>query len=356
MHEKLKKDGHPNYCGLQIPVPSKLNSAKFFSYLKNYWDWQIAFFVKFGFPLSVSTDKVLQSDPGNHPSAEKFPTHVDHYLREELKHKAILGPFKDPPIKLHTSPFLTREKSDSDNRRVIVDLSWPHGNSVNDAVQSDSYEGVEFLLTLPTIDHITNAVKKFGRNSFIAKIDVSRAFRHVPIDPRDIDKLGLFWNDYFIDLSLCFGFKHGSKIYQRLSDSVRFIMSEEKHHVVCYIDDHVLFSNRDQCQRAYDRLTQLLEELGFSISVHKNVTPTTEAICLGILINTNSFVMSIPPGKLEEIKSLVHSWSHKKTCTKNQLQSLLGSLLYVSKVVKFSRFFLNRLLTTLREAKNEKNH
>ena len=35
-------------------------------------------------------------------------------------------------------------------------------------------------------------------------------------------------------------------------------------------------------------------------------------------------------------------------CTKRQLQSLLGSLLYVSKCVRYSRFFLNRLLETLR--------
>ena len=212
---------------------------------------------------------------------------------------------------------------------------------MNDAVQSDTYAGVDFLLTLPTIDHITNSVKKFGRNSIIAKIDVSRSFRHVPIDPKDIDKLGLFWNDYFIDLSLCFGFKHGSKIFQRLLDSVRYIMSEEKHHVICCIDDHVLFGNKDQCQRAYNRLTELLQELGFTISEHKNVTPTIDAVCLGILINTSTFLMSIPPGKLENIKLMVHSWSCKK------LQSLLGSLLYVSNVVKFSRFFLNRLLTKL---------
>ena len=320
MHEKLKEDGRPNYCGLQLPVPSKLNAEKFSLYLKDYWDWQVAFFVKFGFPLDIGNNKTLVSEPGNHPSAEKFPDHVDHYLKQELQHNAILGPFKHPPFKLHTSPFLTREKSDSDNRRVIVDLSWPHGCSVNDAVQSDTYVGVDFLLTLPTIDHITNSVKKFGKNSFIAKIDVSRAFRHVPIDPKDIDKLGLFWNGFFIDLSLCFGLKHGSQIFQRISDSVRYIMSQENHHTVCYIDDHVLFgSTKYQCQRAYDRLTELLPELGFTISEHKNVTPTTQAVCLGILINTDTFVMSVPPEKLKEIKKLVQAWSHRNTCTKKPI-------------------------------------
>ena len=94
MHKKFKDDGRPNYCGLQLPVPSKLNAEKFFHYLKDYWDWQVPFFIKFGFPLGISDKKILLSEPGNHPSAEKFPNHVDFYLKEELNHNAILGPFK----------------------------------------------------------------------------------------------------------------------------------------------------------------------------------------------------------------------------------------------------------------------
>ena len=205
IHRKVRADGRPNFCGLQLPVPSKLNSEKFFQYLSDYWDWQIPFFVKFGFPLDIDRKKRLQSDLINHKSALQFPEHVEHYLKEEIKHQAILGPFSTPPIPLHTSPFLTREKSGSDKRRVIVDLSWPQGASVNDTVDSSSYMGVEFLLTLPTIDQVTKAVRKFGRNSFIAKIDISRAFKHIPIDPGDIDLLGLHWNKFFIEKWLKMG-------------------------------------------------------------------------------------------------------------------------------------------------------
>ena len=39
-----------------------------------------------------------------------------------------MGPYRDPPIQgLHTSPLMTKPKKDSDNRRVIMDLSWPAG-------------------------------------------------------------------------------------------------------------------------------------------------------------------------------------------------------------------------------------
>ena len=150
-HLLLKNDGRPNYAGLQIPVKSKINHEKLAEYLKDYWDWQLPLLVKFGFPLDIDSSKVIETDQINHKSALMFKEHVNHYIETEKKHKAILGPFDIPPFKLHTSPFLTRDKSSSDKRRVIVDLSWPLENSVNDAVDSESYLGTPFLLTLPTI-------------------------------------------------------------------------------------------------------------------------------------------------------------------------------------------------------------
>ena len=138
IHRKVRADGRPNFCGLQLPGPSKLNSEQFFEYLSDYWDWQIPFFVKFRFPLYIDRNNKLQSDLINHKSALQFPDHVEHSLKEEIQHQAILGPFSTPPIPLHTS-FLTREKSGLDKRRVIVGLSWPQGASVNDAVDDSSY-------------------------------------------------------------------------------------------------------------------------------------------------------------------------------------------------------------------------
>ena len=44
------------------------------------------------------------------------------------------------------------------------------------------------------------------------------------------------------------------------------------------------------------------------------------------------------------------AWENKKNCTKRDLQSLLCSLLYISKCVRSSRVFLNRMLDLLRSA------
>ena len=83
------------------------------------------------------------------------------------------------------------EKPKSDKRRVIVDLSFPENHAVNSGIASESYLSTPFMLTLPTIDTITSQVRKMGRGSLIFKVDVSRAFRHIKVDPGDYNLLGL---------------------------------------------------------------------------------------------------------------------------------------------------------------------
>ena len=57
---------------------------------------------------------------------------------------------------------------------------------------------------------------------------------------------------------------------------------------------------------------------------------------------------------MQEIKKLVENWSEKNSCSKEQFQSLLGSLLFITKCVKHARFFLNRLLQILGDHHSKK--
>ena len=176
----------------------------------------------------------------NHKSAIEYPRDIEAYLTEELQFKAIVGPFDHHPCPGgHISPFLTIEKPNYDNRRVIVDLSWPLGQSVNAGIDKTSYLGTDFLLTLPTIDHITDQLKVLGKGCH--KIDISRAFRHIKVDPLDYDLLGLSWRHVYIDTCVPFGTKHGFQIFQLCSDTVRYIMCQNGHKIVGYIDDYVAF-------------------------------------------------------------------------------------------------------------------
>ena len=350
-HAEVAKSGTYNFMKAQIPVQSQLNVDSWEKHLQQYWDRQLVFLIKYGFPLHVDPAITLNHEINNHKSAIDHPQDIQAYLDEEIKYHAILGPFKDSPIKnLHVSPLMTRDKPGSQHRRVIVDLSYPQNHSVNAGVEGNAYLTSEFLLTLPSVDHITDQIKKLGKGSKIFKIDISRAFRHVKLDPACYNLTGIYHNSYFIDTCLAFGYRNGSAIFQRLTDAIRYIMRTKGHTVTNYIDDVIGYGLNSTVDHSFQELYSLLQDLGLNISEHKLVYPTTKVICLGVEIDTEKFIISVPPQKLEEIRVACQDWLTKTYCSKRELQSLLGRLLYITKCVRASRFFLNRMFTTLRSA------
>ena len=107
-------------------------------------------------------------------------------------------------------------------RRIILNLSHPYGNSVNDRVPRDKFDGKDFTLRFPSVDTIVEKIPALNDcDSLLYKIDVARAFRNIKIDLVDAVKLGIYWKgQYFLDLSVAFGWAHGSAAFQRLSDQL----------------------------------------------------------------------------------------------------------------------------------------
>ena len=351
-HTLVKESNTCNFMKCRIPVKSQLKPNRWRFHLQDYWDRQLPDLIEFGFPLDFNHACHLISTEENHKSALEFRGDVNAYITEELKHNALLGPFVRKPISLHVSPFMTCEKADSSVRRTIVDLSWPKGFSVNHAVSKQTYLGTTFMLNYPSVDNIIETLRKLGPSSLIYKIDISRAFRHIRIDPGDINLLGLKHNDlYYIDECLPFGFRHGSVIFQRVSDGIRYMMDKQFSHnaLFNYIDDLIVCGLPSYMWQSFQYLQDLLKDLGLDISVKKLVPPSTAVTCLGILIDTVARTISLPDGKLAQIQNLCRSWSNKTVVTKSEYQSLLGSLLYITKCVRPARPFLNRMLELFRK-------
>ena len=188
IHKSIADTNTHNFLKAQIQIKSHLNPDTWDSHLQDYWNKQLPLLIRYGFPLDFNPASPLHHEEVNHASAILFTKDVLHYLQEEASVKAILGPFDAPPIpNLH----MTRPKPSSEYRRVIIDLSFPKGQSVNHGVSSKQYLDTSFILSLPTIDNITQKIRKFGKGSLIYKIDISRAFRLVKIGPASYYLLGL---------------------------------------------------------------------------------------------------------------------------------------------------------------------
>ena len=118
----------------------------------------------------------------------------------------------------------------------------------------------------------------------IYKVDISRAFRHIKIDPMDIDLLGLkFQDQYFINKLVSFGYRNWSQILQRCTDAIRFTMQQHGFpHLFNYIDELIYTGLPSNIHNSYQFVLKLLQELGLDISNKKLVPPNTLVTCLVI--------------------------------------------------------------------------
>ena len=170
----------------------------------------------------------------------QFPEATQEYIAFEREFGTLLGPFNDVPHPTVTwSPLMTRHKGSV--RRVILDLTYGDF-SVNKATCKETYDGTPFTLKLPKLDDLVPTLMDLGDDARLLKADISRAFRNVRIDPGDALHLGIFWKGkYYLDKNLAFGAVHGTAIFERITDFVRYILAKRGFKVYNYIDDLYAF-------------------------------------------------------------------------------------------------------------------
>ena len=170
LHERVFASGLPNYRGLRIPLVSKLIIPRWRSYLSAYHDNIIVDYLEFGWPVGYDYRQFgfPVSQLRNHTGATNYPCDLALYLDTELSRHSVAGPFSSPPFsgRLAVSPLNSVPKKDSNERRIILDLSWPLNMSVNAGIDKSLHEGVEFSLTYPTVDHITSLIARKGPGLF----------------------------------------------------------------------------------------------------------------------------------------------------------------------------------------------
>ena len=299
----------------------------------------------------------LKNDINAHKSAELFESHVDMYLQDECKFKVMYGPFKKPPFGqyTHVSPFITREKQGSTKRRVIVDLSWPREGSVNYYTPGSEYLGTACRLQYPTVDDFTERLIELGQGALMHKVDLSRAFRQLKVDPRDFPYLCLYWRDeYFCDSAIAFGYRVGGIGCSRYSDSIRFIHTRNGYHLMAYVDNMFSAEEPHKADHSFSELCRFLKDLRVEVNQAKLVPPTTRMNCLGIIVDSVHQTLAVPSEKLQMILIKCDEFRQKTWVSKKTLQSLIGVLVFITKAVKPARMFINRLLDALRDHTGER--
>ncbi len=172
------------------------------------------------------------------PSVLQHPQAIRDYLAEECAAGRIVGPLPRDAIKgVQIRGFCHIPKRTPGEWKLIIDLSSPDGASVNDGVHdhlcSLKYASVEDALRI---------VLMLGRGAWLAKVDIRKAYRNIPVFPADRRLLGMMWEDsLFVDTALQFGLRSAPKIFSAVADAAEWVLRRDGvNHVLHDLDDFLV--------------------------------------------------------------------------------------------------------------------
>ena len=350
----------PNYKGARIPLAhTGLKIGNWRRLLIGYGEGnELLQFMEFGFPLGLVDSPDLVPCERNHGSAYQYFPHIDKFITSEILRGGLTGPFTESPWpNTMVSPLMTAPKKPSD-RRPVFDATFGD-KSVNNATPCNLYLGAPTVYTYPKVDDLRKIILTCGQGCYLWKRDLHRFYLQIPMDPVEYRHVACIWRGLlFFFVALMFGLRHSGLQGQRITDALAWIHrqlglelpGEKPYNCVNYCDDlGGAESTKSRANQSFTGLGTLLGELGLAESKDKARAPSTTMVYLGVEFNTIAMTMAIPPDKLAELKDEIERWLQKTTATKKSLQSLLGKLFWVSRVVYHSRTFMCRLLTQLRD-------
>ena len=232
-----------------------------------------------------------------------------------------MGPFPASPFaNPRYSPLNSVPKKDTVERRLILDLSFPLGQSINDGIDKDQYLGQYSKLTLPSLDQLVQRIMSCKSHCKLFKVDLSHGYKQMFIDPVDFEKMGFtFDGKYFFDCTLSMGSRSSTRCCQRVTSTVVFIFVNWGYLAINYLDDLGGAQEEETADLAYDTLRRLLVQFGLTEAASKSCPPSFIMIFLGVEVNSVLFTLRIPEDKMQEILTVLDLWTDKQYCTLKEL-------------------------------------
>ena len=82
-----------------------------------------------------------------------------------------------------------------DKRHIVLDFRYPKLSSVNDGIPKDSYLGHKLHYHLSGSAQFIDLINFYGPGCLLFKCDLGRAYRQIPVDPKDYHYLAFHWRD-----------------------------------------------------------------------------------------------------------------------------------------------------------------
>ena len=261
---------------------------------------------KRGFSLCYQGPTKVMKKSANLKLSVGSPVELWNKVMTEGKDKRYAGPFEKVPFKYFIqSPIGLVPKDKGKKTRLIFHLSHPrNGDSVNSGIP-DELCSVKY----PDFMDAVALCMEAGENCFVAKSDMSMAFRNIPMDKKSWCYLILKATHpatgktyYFVDKYLPFGASISCAIFQAFSDSVAFLVKfRTRKHLVNYLDDFLFAALcKAICDGQVRVFLDICDSICFPVFLEKTFWGTQLLTFLGLLIDTVHRRIGIPLDKLEK--------------------------------------------------------
>lgn len=258
----------------------------------------------------------------------------------------VIGPCVSPPFSLfRVNPLGVAIRKYSGKKRLILDLSAPHSGShpsINSLIPKPP-----FSLFYATVAHAIALIKKAGPGAWLAKADITDAFKILPVHPSQWHLLGAKWDEkFYFFVRLTFGCRSSPSLFNSFSEALCWILLNvvKLPSVLHLLDDFLLIDPPHPFPRSLSKLKDLFLRVGVPLSEEKTVGPRKKLEFLGITLDSEKMVASLPADKLARIREISQAHLSSSTLSKRQLLSLLGHLNFAMRIIPQGRSFISRLL------------
>ncbi|KAL4419368.1 hypothetical protein ABPG75_005870 [Micractinium tetrahymenae] len=322
----------------------------------DYADREFLLYVlEHGLPVLPPEVELGPADCKNYGSCEEYRHLVDKQLRTDLEAGQLLRQPEGHSAR-YIHPLAAIPKS-AEEVRIIHDLSYPRGRSINDAITYKQY-------TWASID---DALALVTPNGWMARVDVRNYYRHFPIDPADWGKLAFRWQfegdaepTTLWDPYLQFRQRNAPEVAHRFTLAILEMMRRRGYtSLVGIMDDFLIVCpTRKACEDAFQALLRLLRRLGFTVNMKpgKTVGPAQQQKFVGVLIDSVSMEVRLETDKLQQVRGRLAAFKHRASATTREVQSLAGLLNWACNVVYGGRTFLRSILDTISNSTAPSHH
>ncbi len=280
----------------------------------------------------------------NSKKIKMAPEVAERKINQELIAGRISGPYDHPPLpNFRVSPLSIRPKKQVGHFRLLHDLSFPYDNTSTNAGIPENIKSVHYTRLSDAMETIV----KLGKNCYLAKTDISSAFRIIPLARKNYNLMGFRWNSaYYYDMCLPQGLGTSCAIFEKFSTALHWVAEHKLHipHMHHILDDFLIAATTyTECKHQLTSFLQFCAHIGVPMAPEKTFGPSLSLPFLGINLSSVTMLATLPQDKLDECRQDINHLLEQKRGTLKKIQSVNGKLNFACSVVLPGRAFLRRL-------------